>query len=123
MTSKTTFSQQDGVTLREYFERIIAHNEETQDKALVIARDELARRLETLNNETSRIKEILASTMPRELAEQRFETLEKEHSEFRIFKAIVDSKASQKGLTIAYIFSAINVLFAVVNLLLTLTKR
>jgi phage-related minor tail protein len=60
------------VVLARVEERIVA-----SDKALTLATQELHRRLESLNGEAGRIRDILATCVPREVYERGIESVEK----------------------------------------------
>jgi hypothetical protein len=80
-------------------ERIIA-----SDRALTVSTQELHRRLESLNGEAGRIREILASCVPREVYDRGLDSLEKSINvtavDFdRRLKALENANANMAGRT------------------------
>lgn len=108
------------ITLKEYFEKVIEAEKDSQDKALKIATVELARRLEALNGEAGRLNKMQETYYPRQVAEPRLDQIEKEIRELQIFKAVLDNKASKDSVNRIQIMSIVGLLLSAVSLILRL---
>jgi lipid II:glycine glycyltransferase (peptidoglycan interpeptide bridge formation enzyme) len=108
------------VGLKEYFEKLIELEKDNNDKALKIATVELARRLEALNGEAGRLNKMQETYYPRQVAEPRFEQIEKEIKELIIFKAIAANKASKDSVTVAHVGMAVSLIVGLLSLVLRL---
>lgn len=115
-------TQPTEISLKEYFENILALEKQNNEKALKLATAELARRLEALNGEAGRLNKMQETYYPRQVAEPRLEQIEKELRELQIFKAIAVSKASRDSVIISMVLGATSMLLAVVNTILRLLE-
>lgn len=103
-------NQHEGVDLREYFEMMIAAAKESSEKALIIARDELARRLDTLNGEAGRLSKMQETYYPRQVAEPAIEQIQKDVNDLQLTRALLDGKANQNSFYVTLFFSVVGLL-------------
>lgn len=75
--SHVCMNSDTSVSLREYIERIVREHERSTQQALEVAAKEYERRLDALNHEYSRIREIQVSCVSREVYDMRHDELER----------------------------------------------
>jgi hypothetical protein len=106
------FTKKDGISLQEYFEAVLAE----RDKALGISQAELSRRLDLLNGEAERLRNIQATYLPREVADARNDSIMKIIIELQKYQATMEGKASQTSLIIVWVFSIASLIIGVIGL-------
>lgn len=85
----------------------IRRTEEAGEKALTLATQELHRRLEILNGEASRLREMQATYVPREVFDRYKETQEQRISDLENFDANLTGKQWIGGAVIVILAAAI----------------
>jgi hypothetical protein len=93
------------------------------DKALNLQSKEYERRLEFLNGEADRLKNMQATYLSRELYDTQHETLRKRIDILEQNRANVEGKASQSAVNIAYIISAIGIIIGIAGLLISVLSK
>lgn len=86
-------------------------------KALELQATEYDRRLHDLNNEATRIRKIREETVSMELWRAQHERLEADIAELKDFKSRMEGKASQTSVLVAYAFSAVGIILAILGVL------
>ena len=122
------------VSLREYcdlkmdaleklFERILVEYKQSVSDALVIRTNETDRRLEILNGEAGRLREMQVTYLLRKEYDIYHEQLLKDVRALENFKIVMDAKASQASVNWSYFFSALAAILAIVALAHELTSN
>ena len=111
---RKSFSHADGVDLKYYFERVLAEKE----KALELQAKELSRRLDLLNGEAGRLRDIQTTYLPREVADARYEQTNKTLLELTLFKNTVEAKASMDDVRAARNVGYIGIGLSIIGILL-----
>jgi Fe2+ transport system protein B len=118
------FNWKDSVSLKEYVERMASEmcrsNDlrfTAQDKALELARETIERRLESMNEFRSQLKDQAATFMTSAVYEAKHELLQKQVDDMRITNARLEGKADQKSVTLAYIFSLVGIVLGILGLI------
>jgi len=114
------------VSLKEFFltkldslTKVVEERFRVTDKALVLEATELARRLDILNGEAQRLRDIQATYLPREVYDVSQKEVSKKISEFEAFIATYQGKGSVTAiLTSTSISIGIGLLFLGLNYLL-----
>ena len=126
MTEKDNkFSYSDGISLQEFFEKILAEKE----RALLIATTEISRRLALLNGEAERLRNMQATYLPREVAEaafqrinDKFDLIFNEIAELKEFRAELEGKASISDLRFTQVLGVISILIALAGIVISVLK-
>lgn len=108
------------ISFKEHFEKVIELHQIANERALKIAGDELARRLEDLNGEQARIAKIQETYIPRQVGEPRFEGLEKTVRLLETKQAIVDSKAAAWLVWVGLFFTAASFFLSILGVTITM---
>jgi predicted Zn-dependent peptidase len=108
----------DEVSLKEFFEvRILA-----LEKATTLAANNMEKRLESMNEFRSQLKDQAATFMSRAEFDSVIQMLKADINLLKESKALLQGAASQKSVTVSFIFSVIATFFGLVGLLLSLLK-
>jgi hypothetical protein len=99
------------VSLREYLEARL----DDMNKAVTLASDNLKARLDALNEWRLQNKDERATFLTRDTYEARHEVLVSKIGELEKFRSAVDAKASQTSVYVAYILSAVGIIFALID--------
>jgi hypothetical protein len=99
------------ISLREYLEQRL----NDICKASDLAAENLKVRLDALNEARERAADERATFLSRDTYEARHESLVTKIGELEKFKAAVDAKASQTSVYVAYILSAVGIIFALID--------
>ena len=99
-------------------ERLVAEKFAGIDKALSLQAKEYERRLDFLNGEADRLREMQTTYLPRELYESHHDPLCQRVKELELNKATQEGKASQKSVFIAIGISAIGIIIGILSLVL-----
>ena len=99
-----------------------AVDREAAQKALEIATAELARRMEALNHEAARIREIENKTITREAHGLTLAPLEKRVGALETEAATLRGKADQRSVNLSFLISAVGLILAVVSLAVRFTS-
>jgi hypothetical protein len=113
----------ESVSLKEYFERILAENKQSMADALAIRTSETDRRLEFLNGEAGRLKEMQTTYLLRKEYEIYHEQLVKDVRTLENFKLIMDTKASQSSVNWAYAIAIISIILTLIALIHEFTTK
>jgi hypothetical protein len=99
---------------------------ETKLKAIEEARrlalSSMEKRLDGMNEFRQSLNDMRSSYITRETYDSRHEAIMKEVDELRLFRAAIDSKASQNSVYISYVVSALAIIGALVALFEKLAK-
>jgi hypothetical protein len=107
----------ESVTLKEYFERILAEYKKTIEDAEFIRSRELDRRLENLNGEAERLKNMQATYLPRTEYSLQYDHLKDDIEFLKLSRAELRGKASQTSVNIAYGISFISIILGLISML------
>ena len=117
------FTHRDGVTLREYLEHRLDSSKEyyevrflAMEKAVSTAQSSLDKRLDAMNEFRSTLKDQNASFITR----TEYTQMAKEVQDLRESRAILEGKASQNSVLVAYAMAGLGLLIGVIGLI---TKR
>jgi hypothetical protein len=122
MDNCKTPSHLESVSLREYFERILAEYKQSSADALSIRTSETERRLDLLNNHAERVNTIMDKCILRTEYVVYHEQLKEKVNNLEKFRIVMDTKASQSSVYWAYAFSMITTIIAVIALAHELTQ-
>ena len=122
MTTRKTQSQLESISLKEYFERILAEYKQAMADALFIRTAETERRLDILNNHAERVDTVLERCLPRTEWDIHHVVLKDKVIELEKFKIVMDTKASQSSVNWAFALSAITLIMSLIAIVHEFTK-
>lgn len=102
----------DSVSLKEYLESRINGVE----KATTVAAASMEKRLESMNEFRSQLKDQTATFLTKEYYEMNHKVVQDQVDVLRLSKAELAGKASQSSVTVAFIISAIGIIFSIISL-------
>lgn len=106
----------ESVSLKEYFERILAEYKETMADALSIRSKETERRLDALNGEEERLRNMQTTYLPRTEYVLQHDRLKDDIESLKLSRAELQGKASQASVVIAYIISFLSIILGLIGL-------
>jgi len=116
MESCKSQSHLESVTLKEYFERILAENQRAAADALAIRTSETERRLDLLNNHAERVDTIVEKCVLRSEYDLNNEQLKEKVTNLEKFKIVMDTKASQASVYWSYALSIVTLIMTIIAL-------
>ena len=107
----------ESVSLKEYFERILTEYKDSMADALSIRSRETERRLDNLNGEAERLKNIQATYLPRTEYSLQYDHLKDDIESLKLSRAELRGKASQTSVNVAYGISFISMILGLISML------
>ena len=135
------FSWKEGVTLKEYFTTILIELREDysgkisqldirmaerfngQDKAIGIANSAMDKRLESMNEFRSQLKDQTGTFLTREAYDARHQILQNQVDDLRLSKAELSGKASQSAVNVSMWIAILGILLSVAGLVHSFTLQ
>lgn len=109
---KHTFTEEDGVSLKEHLESRCDLRMESMDKAITLAKQALDTRLDQMNEIRSAMKEQASQYITR----HEHDFLVSDIQSLKESRAELRGKASQTSVIIGYVFSFLGLLIATISL-------
>lgn len=106
----------DDITLREYIEKVIELKFKAYDDALDLQAKEYSRRLEQLNGEAAKLKDMQATYVSREVYDAKVKELDTLLSELKISKEVLAAKAGMPMVIVSWTASIIGIILALIAL-------
>jgi len=116
------FDYEDGVSLKEYFEKVFAVEKEATAKALKLQSSENNRRLDLLNGEATRLVAMQATYLPRETHDLQYKVLADKVNSLELSRAEIKGKADQTTVNITLTIAVIGLILSAIGIIIALLK-